>query len=65
MSARALRIILLALALIGLGVASYLTYVRYAGIKPACTSGGSCTNVQTSQYSKLAGAPVALIGLIG
>ncbi len=53
------------LAVIGLGVASYLTYVHYAGIKPACTAGESCTKVQTSDYSKLAGVPVALIGLIG
>ena len=59
MSARTLRITLLALTLIGLGVASYLTYVHYAGIKPACTAGESCTKVQTSQYSKLAGVPVS------
>src|SRR5256884_9069660 len=65
MSSRALRITLLALAVIGLGGASYLTYVHYGGIKPACTAGESCTKVQTSQYSKLAGVPVALIGLIG
>jgi uncharacterized membrane protein len=65
MSARSLRITLLVLTLIGVGVASYLTYVHYAGIKPACTAGESCTKVQTSQYSKLAGVPVALIGLIG
>jgi uncharacterized membrane protein len=62
---RALRITLLVLAVVGLGVASYLTYVHYAGIKPACTAGESCTKVQTSIYSKLAGVPVALIGLIG
>src|SRR5437588_3074207 len=65
MSARALRITLIVLAVIGLGVASYLTYVHYAGIKPACTAGESCTKVQTSVYSKLAGVPVALIGLTG
>jgi len=65
MSARALRITLLVLAVIGLGIASYLTYVHYAGIKPACTAGESCTKVQTSIYSKLAGVPVALIGLLG
>ncbi len=65
MSARALRITMLVLATIGLGLASYLTYVHYAGIKPACTAGESCTKVQTSTYSELAGVPVALIGLIG
>lgn len=65
MSSRALRITLLVLTAIGLAVASYLTYVHYAGIKPACTAGESCTKVQTSVYSKLAGVPVALIGLLG
>jgi uncharacterized membrane protein len=65
MSARTLRITMIALAVIGLAVASYLTYVHYAGIKPACTAGESCTKVQTSEYSKLAGVPVALIGLLG
>jgi len=56
---------MIGLAVIGLGVASYLTYVHYAGIKPVCTAGGSCLKVQSSIYSKLAGVPVALIGLIG
>lgn len=65
MSGRALRIALLVLAAAGLGVASYVTYVHYAGIKPACTAGESCTKVQTSRYSELAGVPVAVIGLVG
>jgi uncharacterized membrane protein len=65
MSARSLRITLIALTVIGLGVASYLTYIHYAGIKPVCTAGGSCLKVQSSIYSELAGVPVALIGLLG
>jgi uncharacterized membrane protein len=56
---------MLVLAVIGLGVAIYLTYVHYSGTKPACTAGEACLKVQTSQWSKLAGVPVALIGLIG
>jgi uncharacterized membrane protein len=56
---------MLALTIVGLGVAGYLTYVHYAGIKPACTAGASCIKVQTSQWSKLDGVPVALIGLLG
>jgi uncharacterized membrane protein len=56
---------MIALTAIGLALASYLTYVHYAGIKPACTAGESCTKVQTSVYSELAGVPVALMGLIG
>jgi uncharacterized membrane protein len=66
MSARALRITMIILTLIGLGVAAYLTYIHYAGIKPLCgKNGGSCQLVQTSVYSKVAGVPVATIGLIG
>jgi uncharacterized membrane protein len=65
MSRRGLRIAMIVLATVGLAVACYLTYVHYAGIKPACTAGESCTKVQTSVYSKLAGVPVALMGLIG
>ena len=66
MNARALWRTMLVLTVIGLGVATYLTYIYYAGIKPLCgKGGGSCEIVQSSQYSKLAGVPVALIGLIG
>jgi uncharacterized membrane protein len=66
MSARSLRITMIAFTVIGLGVATYLTYIHYAGIKPLCgRNGGGCEIVQTSEYSKLAGVPVALIGLIG
>lgn len=65
MSRHALRIATLVLATVGLGVASYLTYVHYSGSPPVCTAGGSCLKVQTSIYSKLAGVPVALMGLIG
>jgi uncharacterized membrane protein len=56
---------MLVLVVVGVGVATYLTYVHYAGIKTACTAGESCVKVQTSQWSKLDGVPVALIGLIG
>jgi uncharacterized membrane protein len=66
MSSRTLRITLLVLTVLGLAVASYLTYIHYAGIKPLCgTNGGGCEIVQTSVYSKLVGVPVALIGLLG
>ncbi len=60
-----LRRVMIGLAVVGLGVAVYLTYIHYAGIKPACTAGESCVKVQTSQWSKLDGVPVALLGLIG
>jgi uncharacterized membrane protein len=60
-----LRRVMVALSVIGLGVAIYLTVIHYAGIKPACTAGQSCIKVQSSQWSKLGGVPVALLGLIG
>ena len=55
----------MALAVLGLGIAAYLTYVHYSGAQVACTAGQSCVKVQTSQWSELAGVPVALIGLVG
>ncbi len=62
---RTLRRVMTVLAVIGLGVATYLTVIHYAGINPACTAGQSCVKVQTSVWSKVAGVPVALLGLIG
>jgi len=57
---------MIALTAVGLGVAGYLTYVHYSGATPVCSiKGNPCSQVQKSQYSKLAGVPVALIGLIG
>ena len=56
---------MLGLAFAGLGVATCLTVIHYAGINPACTAGQACIKVQTSQWSKLAGVPVALLGLLG
>lgn len=64
MSGRITRIAMIVLSFIGIGLASYLTYVHYAGEQVICTS-DACELVQTSVYSKLAGVPVALLGLIG
>jgi uncharacterized membrane protein len=55
----------LVLALLGLGVAGYLTYVHYAKVAPVCNISHGCEKVQQSEWSKLAGVPVALLGLIG
>jgi uncharacterized membrane protein len=64
-SDRGLRTAMLVLALAGLGVAGYLTYVHYAGVSPVCAVAHGCEKVQTSHWSKLAGVPVALLGLLG
>jgi uncharacterized membrane protein len=66
MTSRTLRIAMIVLTVIGLAVATYLTIIHYGHIKPLCgRSGGSCAEVQSSKYSKVAGVPVALVGLIG
>jgi uncharacterized membrane protein len=63
---RKLVIAIAVIALIGTAVATYLVYVHYAGIKPICAAGGGgCEKVQTSDYAKLAGIPVAVLGLAG
>jgi uncharacterized membrane protein len=64
-SDRALRTAGLALAVLGIGVAGYLVYVHYADVDPVCNIAHGCHKVQTSEYAKLAGIPVALLGLIG
>jgi uncharacterized membrane protein len=61
-----LRAAMATLALLGIAIAGYLTWVHYAGIRPICISGsGGCEQVQGSRYADLAGLPVALLGLIG
>jgi uncharacterized membrane protein len=66
MSARALRTTLIVLAVLGVALAGYLTYLHYSGTTPPCSiKGNPCSQVQKSRYSELAGVPVALIGLLG
>ena len=54
-----------AVALVGLGIAGYLTVVHYAGAEPVCAIAHGCATVQKSAYAQLAGVPVALLGLLG
>jgi uncharacterized membrane protein len=64
MSDRALRAALFLIALAGLGVAAYLTWVHYDENVLVCTAGGGCEAVQQSSYAVLAGVPVALLGVV-
>ena len=64
MSDRALRIALAALALVGAGIAAYLTYAKYADATIACATGG-CETVQSSEYAEVLGLPVPVLGLLG
>jgi uncharacterized membrane protein len=63
MSERYLRWAVAALALIGVGIAGYLTYTHFKGSPPVCLTSG-CDVVQKSPWSKLFGIPVALLGLL-
>ena len=61
-----LRPAIIVLSALGVALAAYLTYIHYADLKPFCVSGsGGCEKVQTSAPSKLAGVPVAVLGLVG
>lgn len=63
---RRLRIATAALAVAGVAVAGYLTWVHYEDLEPICAGGGGgCERVQSSEYAELAGVPVAVLGLIG
>jgi uncharacterized membrane protein len=61
----ALRAASALVALIGLGIAAYLTVAHYAGADPVCAVAHGCATVQQSEYAELAGVPVALLGLGG
>lgn len=62
---RTLRRAMIVLTLVGIGIASYLTYVHYKGLSPICALNEGCEKVQSSRYAKVGGVPVPLIGLIG
>jgi uncharacterized membrane protein len=48
----------------GLGVAAYLTYSHYANQPIACAGLSGCQAVENSEYSKLVGIPVAVLGML-
>jgi uncharacterized membrane protein len=60
-----LRLAIGIICVIGIGIAGYLTYVHYDGLKVLCLSSGGCETVQSSRYAKLGGIPVAVLGLAG
>jgi uncharacterized membrane protein len=53
-----------AICLAGLGVATYLTTVHYAGQPIACGGVGNCEYVNSTKYADLFGVPVALLGAL-
>jgi uncharacterized membrane protein len=53
------------LAVAGIGVAAYLTYVEMSGTLAVCGPVGDCNTVQQSPYARVAGVPVGGLGLAG
>ena len=60
-----LRAASIVVAVVGLGIATYLTIVHYSGGEPVCAIAHGCATVQKSDYAMLAGIPVALLGVFG
>ena len=60
-----LRLAAIVISAVGIAIAGYLTYVHYAGISPVCEIAHGCEKVQTSEWSEVAGIPVAVLGLLG
>ena len=56
---------LAALAVAGVLISVYLSWVHYAGVEPICSAVSDCERVQRSDYAELAGIPVAVIGVLG
>jgi uncharacterized membrane protein len=56
-------IILAVLDVVGLAIASYLSVVELGGGVPVCGPIGGCEEVARSEYSRIAGVPVAVYGV--
>jgi len=55
-----------ALAIVGLAVAAYLSYVETQSVRAICGPVGDCNAVQNSSYARLFGVlPVGVLGMIG
>jgi uncharacterized membrane protein len=62
---RKLGTAIIAVAVLGLGVAGYLSYTKLFGTTVQCVAGHGCQIVQKSKYATFAGIPVPYIGFVG
>jgi uncharacterized membrane protein len=62
---RKLATAIVAVAVLGLGVAGYLSYTKLFGGTVQCIAGHGCQIVQKSSYATFAGVPVPYIGFLG
>jgi uncharacterized membrane protein len=56
---------MLALSIIGLLVAVYMTVYKWTNNNAMCLGSGDCDTVNASKYAEVNGIPVALIGVAG
>jgi uncharacterized membrane protein len=62
--ARSALLLAAALAALGATIAAYLTITHYGEQPIACNGLGDCEYVNSSEYAKLIGVPVALVGAV-
>ncbi len=56
---------LLGLSLLGVAIGGYLSWGALdTGVEVSCSGVGDCHSVQSSDYSEIAGIPIALLGLV-
>jgi len=61
-----LRRLIAFFAVVGIGVATYITIADSGGGAPACfAGGGGCETVAESSYSHIAGVNIAIFGILG
>lgn len=60
---KVIPIVISILALVGFGIATFLTVEHFQGVIPPCTIGG-CETVLSSKYSEVFGIPVSSFGSI-
>ena len=63
-AARGLSLLTPILALLGVGISGYLTYVKLSATQAVCLGLGECETVQNSPYSVILGIPIAILGLL-
>ncbi len=52
------------LAIVGLAIASYLSYVEVSRVAAVCGPVGECNIVQSSEYAQIFGIPIAILGAL-
>jgi len=63
-SERSTRGLILVLAVAGLLMSAYLTWVHLLGLSPVCLAGGGgCETVRSSRYAEIFGVPIAALAI--